>query len=52
MKTHHSPDEHICGLSKAVPNCVILYLLFRTIAMFSHKISIPITPLAHDVTLA
>ena len=23
MKTHHSSDAHICGLSKAVQNCVI-----------------------------
>ena len=23
MKMHHSSDAHICGLSKAVQNCVI-----------------------------
>ena len=36
MKMHHSSDAHICGLSKAVQNCVI-YNSYRTNAMFSHK---------------
>ena len=45
MKAHHSPDAHICGLSKAVQNCAIYNY-------YLGQISIPVTPLTHDVTSA
>ena len=52
MKTHHSSDAHICGLSKAVQNCVIYNYYLGQMRCFSTKISIPVTPLTHDVTSA
>ena len=50
MKTHHFLDAHKCGISKAVLNCAIIYITMNE--MFSHKKSIPATPLTHDVTSA
>ena len=44
MKTHHSSDEHICGLSKAVQNCVIYNYYLGQMRCFRTKISIPVTP--------
>ena len=52
MKTHHSPDAHICGLSKAVQQCVIYNYYLGQMQCFRTKISIPKTPLTHDVTSA
>ena len=52
MKTHHSPDAHICGLSKAVQNCVIYNYYLGHMRCFRTKISIQVTPLTHDVTSA
>ena len=52
MKTHHSSDAHICGLSKAVQNCVIYNYYLGQMRCFCTKISIPVTPLTHDVTSA
>ena len=52
MKTHHSSDAHICGLSKAVQNCVIYNYHLGQKQCFRTKISIPVTPLTHDVTSA
>ena len=52
MKTHHSSDSHICGLSKAVQNCVIYNYYLGQMRCFRTKISIPVTPLTHDVTSA
>ena len=50
MKTHHSSDAHICGLSIAVQNCVIYNYYLGQIQCFRTKILIPLTPLTHDVT--
>ena len=50
MKTHHSSGAHSCGISNIVQNCVIYYL--GQIQCFLTKISIPVTPLTHDVTSA
>ena len=52
MKTHHSSDEHICGLSKAVQNCVISNYYLGQMRCFCTKISIPVIPLTYDVTSA
>ena len=52
MKTHHSSDAHICSLSKAVQNCVIYNYYLGQMQCFRTKISIPVTPLTHDVTSA
>ena len=52
MKTHHSSDAHICGLLKGVQNCIIHYYHLGQMQCFRTKISIPVTPLTHDVTLA
>ena len=50
MKTHHSPDAHICGLSIAVQNCVSYNYYIGQMRCFRTKISIPVAPLTHDVT--
>ena len=50
MKTHHSSDTHCCGLSKAVQNCVIYSYYLGQMQCYRTNISIPVTPLAHDVT--
>ena len=52
MKTHHSSDAHICGLSKAVQKIVIYNYYLEQMQRFRTKISIPVTPLTHDVTSA
>ena len=52
MKTHHSSDAHICGLSKAVQNCVIYNYYLGQMRCFRTKISILLTLLTHDVTSA
>ena len=52
MKTHHSSDAHICGLSNAVPNCVIYNCYLEQMQCFRANVSIPVTPLTHDVTSA
>ena len=52
MKTHHSSDAHICGLSKAVQNCVIYNYHLGQMRCFRAKKSIQVTPLTHDVTSA
>ena len=52
MKTHRSSDAHICGLSKAVQNCVIYNYYLGKMRCFRTKVSIPVAPLTHDVTLA
>ena len=52
MKTHHSSDVHICGLSKAVQICVIYNYYLGQMRCFRTKISISVTRLAHDVTSA
>ena len=52
MKTHHFYDGHICGLSKAVQNCVIYNYYLGQMCCFCTKNSIPVTPLTHDVTSA
>ena len=52
MKTHHSSDARICGLSKAVQNFVIYNCYLGQMQCFRTKISIPVTPLTHDVTSA
>ena len=44
MKTHHSSKAHICGLSKAVQNCVINNYYLGQMRCFRTKISIPVTP--------
>ena len=53
MKTHHFSDAHSCGLSKAV-QIVVFIFIFKTNLMqcFPPKISIPVTPLTHDVKSA
>ena len=48
MKTHHSSDAHICGLSKAVQNCVIYNYYLGQMRCFRTKISMPVTRLTHD----
>ena len=45
-------DTHICGLSKAVQNCVIYNYYVGQIRRFPVKISFPVTPFTHDVTSA
>ena len=50
MKTHHSSDVHNCVLSKPVQNCVIYNYYLGQMRRFRTKISIPVTPLTHDVT--
>ena len=52
MKTHHSSDVHSCVLSKAVQNGVIYNYYLGQMRRFRTKISIPVTPLTHDVTSA
>ena len=52
MKTHHSSDTHICGLSKDVQNCVIYNYYLGQMRCFRTTISIQMTPLTHDVTSA
>ena len=52
MKTHHSSDAHICGLSIAVQICVIYNYYLGQMQCFCTKNSIPVTPLTHDVTSA
>ena len=52
MKMHHSSYAHICGLSKAVQKCVIYNYYLGQMQCFRTKISIPVTPLTHDVTSA
>ena len=52
MKTHHSSNAHICGLSKAVQNCIIYDYYLRQMRCVRTKISILLTPLTHDVTSA
>ena len=52
MKTHHSSNAHICGLSKAVQNCVFYNYYLGQMRCFCTKNSIPVTPLTHDVTSA
>ena len=52
MKTHHSSDVHICGLSKAVQNCVIYDYYLGQMRCYRTKNSIPVTLLTHDVTSA
>ena len=52
MKTHHFSDAHSRGLSKAVQNCVICIYYLGQMQCFRTKISIPVTPLTHDVTSA
>ena len=52
MKTHHSSDEHICGLSKGVQTCIIYNYYLGQMQCVHTKISIPVTPLTHDVTSA
>ena len=52
MKTHHSTDAHSCGLSKAVPNCVIYNYYLGQMQYFRTKISITVTLLTHQVTSA
>ena len=52
MKTHHSSDAHICDLFKAVKNCVINNYYLGQMQRFHTKISIPVTPLTHDVKSA
>ena len=52
MKTHHSSDAHICGLSNAVPNCVIYNCYLEQMQCFRANVSIPVTPLTHDVSSA
>ena len=52
MKMHHSSNAHICGLSKAVQNCVIYNYYLGQMRCFRTKISIQVTPLTHDVTSA
>ena len=51
MKTHHSTDAHSCGLSKAVQNCAYIHYSGQ-MQCFRTQISIPVTPLTHDVTPA
>ena len=50
MKTHRSSDVHSCGISNAVQNCVAYIYYFGQMQCFRTKISIPVTPLTHDVT--
>ena len=52
MKTHHSFDAHICGLSKAVQNFVIHNYYLGQMRCYRAKIPILVTPLTHDVTSA
>ena len=52
MKTHHSTDAHIRGLSKAVQNCVIYYHFLGQMQCFRTKNSIAVAQLTHDVTSA
>ena len=52
MKTHHSSDAHICSLSKVVQNCIINKYHIGQMQCFRTKISIPVTPLTHDLTSA
>ena len=52
MKTQHSSNAHICGLSIAVQNNVIYNYYVGQMRRFRTKISIPVTPLTHDVTSA
>ena len=52
MKTHHSSDAHFCGLSKAVQNCVIYNSYLGQMQCLRTKISIPVTPLTHDIMSA
>ena len=52
MKTHHSSDAHISGLSKAVQNCVIYNYYLGQMRFIRTKISIPVTRFTHDVTSA
>ena len=52
MKTHHSSDAHSCGVSKDVQNCVIYICYLGQMQWFRTKISIPVTPLTHDVMSA
>ena len=50
MKTHHSSEARICGLSKAVQNCVIYNYYLGQMRCFRTTISIRVTQLTHDVT--
>ena len=52
MKMHHPSDAHICGLSKGVQNYIIYNNYLGQMQCFRTKISIPVTPLTHDVTSA
>ena len=52
MKTHHSSDAHICGLLKGVRNSIIYNYYLGQMQCFRTTISIPVTPLTHDVTSA
>ena len=52
MKTHHSSDARICGLSKAGQNCFIYNYYLGQMQWFLTKISIPVTLLTHDVKSA
>ena len=52
MKTHHSSDVHICGLLKAVQNCVIYNYYLGQMRCFRTQILIPVTRFTHDVTPA
>ena len=52
MKTHHSLDAYICGLSKAVQKCAVYNHYLGQMQCFRTKISILVTPLTHDVTSA
>ena len=51
-ETHHSSNTHICGLSKAVQNCVIYNYYLGQMRCNRTKIPILVTPLTHDVTSA
>ena len=52
MKTHNSSDALSCGLSKAVQNGSFYIYYIWKMQCFRTKISIPVTPLAQDVTSA
>ena len=42
MKTHHSSDAHICVLSQAVENCVIVNYYLGQMRCFRTKVSIQV----------
>ena len=52
METHRSSDLHISDLLKAVQNCVIYSFYLGQMGYSCTKISVPVTPLTHDVTSA